>query len=304
MDPDLIQPLGPLVQLEALADPPDAEEVKRAVFDISGDSTPGPDGFSATFYQACWTIVGMDVTAAVQQFFNGAFLPRSITATSIALIPKKALPETWADYRPISLCNVINKIITKILTARISPILPLVISPNQSGFVKGRLLNDNALLAQEMFHDLHKGSPAPNVAIKIDMAKAYDRVQWPFLLQVFRRMGFPEDWISLIDRCIGSCWFSVLINGAPSGFFKSTRGLRQGDPISPALFVIAAEYLSKALDKLILGKREMTFTVARSGLKINHLAYADDIIIFTQAATPSLRQLRACINEYEAVSRQ
>lgn len=241
---------------------------------------------------------------AVQQFFNGAFLPRSFTATCIVLIPKKALPETWANYRPISLCNVVNKVITKILTARINPFLPLVISPNQSGFVKGRLLNDNVLLAQELYHDLHRCSPALNVAIKIDMAKAYDRVQWPFLLQVLRRMGFPESWLSLVDRCIGSCWFSIFINGAPSGFFKSTRGLRQGDPISPALFVNAAEYLSKALDKLILGKREMTFKAARSCMEISHFAYADDIIIFTQAATPSLCQLQSCLTEYEAISGQ
>ena len=117
-------------------------------------------------------------------------------------------------------------------------------------------------------------------------------------------MGFPDAWISLIDRCIGSCWFSVLINGAPSGFFKSSRGLRQGDPISPALFVIAAEYLSKALDKLILGKREMTFKAARRCMEISHLAYADDIIIFMQAAASSLSQLRACLNEYEAISGQ
>ncbi|XP_042045033.1 uncharacterized protein LOC121791044 [Salvia splendens] len=210
-DLDLIQQLPPSTDLEELHYPPNSEEVKKAVFDISGDSAPGPDGFSA------------------------------------------------------------------------------VISPNQSGFVKGRLLHDNALLAQEMFHELARCSPAPNVAIKIDMAKAYDRVQWSFLIKVLRRMGFSDGWIALIERCIGSCWFSVLINGVPAEFFKSTRGLRQGDPISPALFMIAAEYLSRALDKLILGKKEMTFKAARRCMEISHLAYADDIIIFTQAAATPLR---------------
>ncbi|XP_042067238.1 uncharacterized protein LOC121810541 [Salvia splendens] len=117
-------------------------------------------------------------------------------------------------------------------------------------------------------------------------------------------MGFPESWTCLIERCIGTCWFSVLINGAPAGFFKSTRGLRQGDPISPALFVLAADYLSRALDKLILGKKEMTFKATRGCMEISHLAYADDIIIFTQAAPTSLRRLKGCLDHYAEVSGQ
>ncbi|XP_041995763.1 uncharacterized protein LOC121745889 [Salvia splendens] len=279
-------------ELEELHYPPDPEEVKKSVFDISGDSARGPDGFSAVFYQTCWGIIGTDVVEAIKQVFLGAYLPRSVTATNIVLFPKKASPETWADFRPISLCNVLNKVITKVLTASLAPFLPQVISPNQSGFMNGRLLHDNVLLAQEMFHELARRSPAPNVAIKIDMAKAYDRVQWSFLIKVLRRMGFPAAWVDLIERCIGFCWFSILINGAPAGFFKSTRGLRQGDPISPALFVIAADYLSRALDKLILGKKEMTFKASRRCMEISHLAYADDIIIFTQAAANPLRRIR------------
>ncbi|XP_042012194.1 uncharacterized protein LOC121760620 [Salvia splendens] len=199
-------------------------------------------------------------------------------------LAKKASPETWGDYRPISLCTVI--------------------SPNQSGFVKGRFLHDNVLLAQEMFHELARCSPAPNVAVKIDMAKAYDSFQWSFFLKVLRRIGFPDAWTGLIERCIGSCWFSVLINGVPAVFFKSTRGLRQGDPISPALFLIAADYLSRALDRLILGKKDMIFKASRRCMEISHLAYADDIIIFTQAAANPLHRLRACLDGYEGVSRQ
>ncbi|XP_042065475.1 uncharacterized protein LOC121808986 [Salvia splendens] len=197
-------------------------------WDTSGDSTPGPDGFTLTFFQKSWSIVGLDFTDAIDQFFKGAFLPRCITATTIVLLPKRENPAMWSDYRPISLCNVINKVITKILTARLSPLLPLVISPNQSGFVKDRLLNDNSLLTQKMFHELSRCRPSPNVALKLDMPKAYDRVafppflsnslllgpwfpirhdavQWPFLLKVMQHMGFPEPWLSLVDRCIGSC---------------------------------------------------------------------------------------------------
>ncbi|XP_042005828.1 uncharacterized protein LOC121754533 [Salvia splendens] len=252
-DLDLIHQLPPLAEVAALPETPSAEEVKNAVFDIYGDSAPGPDGFTALFYQACWAMVGPDVVAAIGQVFGGAYLPRSVTATSIVLIPKKPVPESWSDYRPISLCNVVNKIITKIMSKRMTGLLPMIISPNQSGFVKGRLLNDNVLLAQEMFHELLRCGTAPNVAVKIDMAKAYDRVQWTFLLKVLHRMGFPAPWVSLIERCVGSCWFSVLVNDC---------------------------------------------------MEISHLAYADDIVIFTQAAEGPLRRLRTCLENYARVSGQ
>ncbi|XP_042051649.1 uncharacterized protein LOC121796962 [Salvia splendens] len=107
-------------------------------------------------FQHCWDIVGSNVIEAVGDFFSGAFMPRSFTATMIILILKKLNPVTWGDFRPISLCNVTNKIITKILASRLAPLLPLVIASNQSGFNKGRLLSDNALLAQELIHDLGK----------------------------------------------------------------------------------------------------------------------------------------------------
>ncbi|XP_041999848.1 uncharacterized protein LOC121749336 [Salvia splendens] len=164
------------------------KEVRDAVFGISGDSVSGPDGFTSLFFQSCWDNVGRDVIATVGDFFSGAFMPRSFTATMIVLIPKKPNPVTWGDFRPISLCNVTSKINTKILASRLAPLLPLVIAPNQSGFIKGRLISDNALLAQELIHDLGKelssrGSSS-NLALKLDMAKAYDRVQWSFLLKI------------------------------------------------------------------------------------------------------------------------
>ncbi|XP_042029881.1 uncharacterized protein LOC121776779 [Salvia splendens] len=235
-DLDLLQQLPPSEQLEDLPKPPDADEVKRVVFDISGSSAQGSDGFSALFYQACWGIVGPDVVDAVRQF------------------------SVWPS------------------------------SPDVSR-------------QQEMFHELGRCTPAPNVAIKIDMAKAYDRVQWPFLLKVLKQMGFPGPWIALIERCIGTCWFSTLINGSPAGVFKSTRGLRQGDPISPALFVLATDYLSRTLDRLILWHKEMTFKASRGSLEISHLVYANDIIIFTQPATTSLRRLYLGVLIYRGVKR-
>ncbi|XP_041995797.1 uncharacterized protein LOC121745917 [Salvia splendens] len=158
-DLSLIHTLPDSVDQEALCSPPQEKEVRDAVFGISGDSVSGPDGFTLLFFQHCWDTVGRDVIGAVADFFSGAFMPQSFTATVIVLIPKK---------------------------------------PNPSGFIKGCLLSDNALLAQELIHDLGKElssrGRSPNLALKLDMAKAYDRVQWSFLLKVLEMMGFSTAW--------------------------------------------------------------------------------------------------------------
>lgn len=133
---------------------PDLSEIKDAVFGIDGNSCARPDGFSSLFYQYYWDFVCEDVYAAVLDFFGGAHMARSFTTITIILLTKKVNPLSWTDYRPISLFNVTNKVISKNLTARLAPLLPLVLAPNQSGFVQGRLLCDNVLLTQEMIHDL------------------------------------------------------------------------------------------------------------------------------------------------------
>lgn len=234
---ECLETLPPDFDTSGLFAAPDPSEIKDVVFGIDGNSCAGPDGFSSLFFQHCWDFVCEDIYVAVLDFFGGAHMPRSFKATTIIFLAKNVNPLSWTDYRPISLCNVTNKIISKILTARLAHLLPLVLAPNQSGFVQGRLLCDNVLLTQEMIHHLDLCDRSPNVAFKLDMAKAYDRVQWPFLLGVLQHMGFPPQWINLISRCIKDCWFSVLVNGVPSGFFHSTRGLREGDPLSLSLFV-------------------------------------------------------------------
>lgn len=298
-----IQTLSADIDLDRLCDLPSAQEIKEAVFGISADSISGPDSFSAKFFHCCWEIIHTDIEQAVVDFFNGNEMPRSFTATTIVLIPKTDHPRSWAEYRPISLCNVTNKIISKILNSRFAPILPSLVAPTQSGFTKGRLISDNILLAQELIQDIGNHSKHPNVALKLDMAKAYDRVQWPFLHQVLGRMGFPQRWIDYIRNCVEKCWFSVLVNGAPSGFFRSERGLRQGDPLSPTLFVLTAEALSRGLNELFKANPCMYYST-RGGLPITHLAYADDIIIFTNAKAESLHLIMQFLKHYADISGQ
>ncbi|KAL0329326.1 UNVERIFIED_CONTAM: hypothetical protein Sradi_4919300, partial [Sesamum radiatum] len=209
-----------------LCQAPSQEDIKEVVFSINKESVVGPDGFSSTFFQACWDTIAEDVFVAVTDFFRGTPMPRSFTATSIILIPKNDSPQSWSDVRPISLCNVTNKILSNLLYTKIPQALPDLISPSQGGFVPGRLIADNILLAQEMIHYLDMRHRKGNLILKLDMSKAYDRVKWKFLYAILEKIGFPTRFIALIRHAIEHCWFTILVNGEASGFFKSSQGLR------------------------------------------------------------------------------
>lgn len=156
------------------------------------------------------------------------------------MLPKVDHPQMFSDLRPISLCNVTSMIISKLLNNRLAKLLPKLISLNQSRFVKGKMISENVLLAQEIINDMVKPNKGGNLVMKLDMTKAYDKVSWTYLCGVLRRFGFAKDWVNLIHRLISNNWYSVVINRGRHGFFKSENGLRQGNPLSPSLFVISA----------------------------------------------------------------
>lgn len=133
---------------------PDAVEIEKVVFKLNADSACGPEGFNRSFYQSCWDIVGPDIIQMIHAFFQGATLPKSVTHTNLVLIPKKDIIHSSSDLRPISVSNSLNKVISRLVHDRIESFLPKLISENQSGFVKGRNISENVLLAQEVISDI------------------------------------------------------------------------------------------------------------------------------------------------------
>jgi hypothetical protein len=208
--------------------------------------------------------------------------------------------------RPISLCNVVYKLISKILANRLKSILSEIISPNQSAFVPGRLITDNILLAYECTHFLKskwKGKYC-YAAIKLDMSKAYDRVEWLFLEKMMRKMGFAEDWINRIMLCVTLVSYQVRVNGSLSDVIVPERDLRQGDPLSPYLFLICAEGFSSLLNKVEVEGELEGIRICHSAPSFNYLLFADDSLVLIKANSESARSLQNIVQLYEVCSGQ
>ncbi|CAN1128627.1 Transposon TX1 uncharacterized 149 kDa protein [Linum perenne] len=226
------------------------------MFSISGDKSPRPDGFTSEFFKNSWSLVRGDVVLVVQTFFRNGKLHRSVNSAILSLIPKKINASNIKEYRPIACCNVLYKCITKTLAARIAICLSEVISSTQSALVKGHHIGDNILMAHELVNGYHLKHVSPRCdLIKVYLRKAFDFVDLRYLLIVMEAMGFPNQFLIWIRGCLDSAMISIVLNGGSVGYFKGEKGVRQGDPLSPALFIIAMELLHCLFVKAIKEKR-------------------------------------------------
>ena len=196
------------------------------------------------------------------------------------------------EFRPISLCNVLYKIVSKVIANRLKPLLNSIISDTQSAFIADRLITDNVLIAFESLHHMKNNCTGKTgfMALKLDMSKAYDRVEWSFLEKVLLKLGFQESWVSLIMECITTVTYSILVNGEPKGLITPSRGLRQGDPLSPYLFLFCAEGLNAIFQKAAVDGEIQGFSICRNGPKLTHLFFAD---FFVDHPWRSVRKLRS-----------
>ncbi|KAM6583826.1 hypothetical protein CsatB_010828 [Cannabis sativa] len=291
---------------EELSKPVSEEEVRKAIFQMHPDKSPGPDGMTPAFYQKCWQIVKRDVTRTVQHFFEHGVLEDGCGEANIVLIPKKKNPQHMKDLRPIALCNVLYKVITKVMTNRMKPFMSEIIADSQSAFVPGRLISDNVLVSFEVLHYLKRKRKGKTsfMALKLDMSKAYDRIEWPFLEAMLRKMGFVENWIRLIMTCVSTARYKVIHDAYEVGPICPSRGIRQGDPLSPYLFIICAEGLSSLLYKYERNGWIHGCKVANGAPRISHMLFADDSYLYCKATLQEAQRIQELLHKFESASGQ
>ncbi|CAM8885253.1 unnamed protein product [Rhodiola kirilowii] len=281
-------------------------EVKRALHQMHPTKAPGLDGFPALFYQTNWEVVGNEVVKEVLNCLNYGMLNKDLNETLIVLVPKVRKVERVEDLRPISLCNVVMKLITKVLANRLKVLLPQIISFSQSAFIGGRQITDNILLAHEISHSMQCKNKLKTgyMSLKLDMSKAYDRIEWKFLEKMMLSLGFSDCWVRKIMLCVETVTYRVKINDKISEIIRPGRGLRQGDPILPYLFLICAEWLTHALNTYReLGLLE-GIRVSKRAPVVTHLMFADDCLFFVKAKQESIKWLREVLKRYEGISGQ
>ncbi|XP_058784766.1 uncharacterized protein LOC131659617 [Vicia villosa] len=277
---------------------PSSLEIKNAVFALNKDGARGPDGYGAFFYQTFWDIIHKDVELATLEFFKTGWLLPNFNANILALLPKVNGANSLGKFRPIAMANFKFKVITKILADRLAAMMPELISSEQRGFIHGRQIKDCICMASEAANSLHIRTFGGNIALKINVANGFDTLEWPFLLKVLKAYGFCQKFCHWIEAILGSATLSISVNGSLHGYFKCSRGVRQGDPLSPLLFCLAEDVLSRHISKLVEEKKLKLIQASRGVTISSHCLYADDIMIYCTGKKSNLQWLRNLFSRY------
>ncbi|WMV15498.1 hypothetical protein MTR67_008883 [Solanum verrucosum] len=205
--------------------------IKEEIVKFYTDKAPGPNSYPMGFYIKCWEVLKHDITQAFHNFHSKEMFEESFNATYIAMIPKKKGAKELKDFRPISLVGSFYKLVSKVLTERLKRVVDTLVDSQQMAFIGGRHIMDAVLIANEAV-DSRISQKKLDILCKLDIENACDHVNWEFILQVLRQMGFGAKWVNWVKFCISTVKFSILVNGGSEGFFNAQLGIRQGDPMS------------------------------------------------------------------------
>ena len=278
------------------------EEVRRAVWDCDSYKSLGPDGITFGFVKEFWELLKDDFMRFIVKFHRNGKLLKGVNSTFIALISKVTSPQRLNDFRPISLVGSMYKVLAKVLANRLREVISSVVSESQSAFVKGKQILDGILIANEVV-DEAKRLKKELLMFKVDFEKAYDSVDLNYLDSVMANMNFPTLWRKWISECVGTVMASVLVNGSSTEEFSIECGLRQGDPLSPFLFLLAAEGFNIVMEAMVGVNRFTGYRVGSMGeVNLTHLQFADDTLIIGEKSWQNVRSMRAVLLLFEEIS--
>ncbi|GAU20544.1 hypothetical protein TSUD_131020 [Trifolium subterraneum] len=250
------------------------DEIKAAVWDCDSFKCPGPDGVNIGFFKDFWDLLKVDLLNFFAEFHRNGVLTKGLNSTFIALIPKVDCPQKVSEFRPISLVSSVYKILAKVLANRLCNVIGNVVAESQTAFIKGRQILDGILITNEDYLD-----------------------------EVMLKMNFPNLWRGWIMECVTTATASVLVNGSPTDEFNFERGLRQGDPLSPFLFILAAEGLNVMMSAMISSNLFSPYAIGpRQEVKISHLQFADDTLLVGNKSWANVRALKVTLLLFEAIS--
>lgn len=291
-----------LTSIEAL---PSNLEIQQALFSLGPHKSAGPDGFNAKVIQENWESFGPSICHEVSEFFRSGHMKQSISRSNLILVPKTENSTKVTHFRPISVCNLIYKLISKIIATRMKPFISLLISPSQCAFIPGREISENVILFKEVLHSFkQKKYKNREFCLKIDLSKAFDRMDWDFLSDILPLYGFPPLFCSWIMGCVKSAEFSLVFNGRGDEFFKPQCGLRQGCAMSPYLFILGMDILSRGFAFLVEKKMIKGVKVTPTAKPLTDYLYADDLLVFGSANTQEVEVILQNLSCFMSVSGQ
>eukprot|EP00253_Pinus_taeda_P029948 PITA_29948 len=261
----------------------------------------GPDGFNMNFFKACWRILKQDVLEVVEDSRRFKTVLKALNESFIALIPKQEEATSPNRFRPIAFCNVIYKIISKVISNHIKPLLPTLVSKKKTGYVEGRQILDNIFQAHGMVHSLITNKQA-GIIMQLDIVKAYEKNSWSYIRAILKSYGFDYNWIKWVMALVTIASYSILLNGSPSKTFKPSRGLRQGDPLSPFIFILIIEGLRRAIRAAKEEGRIQGLRLTQGGDMVTHQQFIDETMLQDTSTVKEAKAFKQILSEFSRVA--